>query len=192
MRTFKTISLILMATFLASTTAVPAALDYLSDNSYEKCIAESTFSNEGERSDGLDDMFAAMDELNHPDLADLTGQVGIRIDLSVEIYDGYVAWGDSDGVSDDYLSDPAYLTMSDIRLNNGMDPVGPMDIIGLTIDAGTDNKQSYILIGMPSISGLISFDEVKIGKNIDEGESLGSLVIGDFRLAPSHIKITSH
>lgn len=164
----------------------------MAKNAVSKDVAELAVLKDSIRIDAFEDMFADLDELRQPELADVTGQVGITIDMSIEITDGYLSWGDSDGFDTNTFNEPAYLTLSDLRLNNGQDPTGPLEIVGLTIDAGTDNARSYILIGMPRINGRVSFDSIKIGTDVDEGGSMGSLCIGDLDVSASMMKITSH
>ncbi|MBI9077522.1 MAG: hypothetical protein JEZ02_19110 [Desulfatibacillum sp.] len=142
---------------------------------------------------GLDSFFKLegdLEELGNPDLAAHTGQVGIRIDMSLEVTGGYLSWGDFDGyVEDGEPGDPGYLTFSGMRMNDGEDPVGPMIINNLVINTGYNSKYSYMTIGLPDLIGRISFDDVKLGTGVDQGRSLGGLEFGDFYVRESNFEI---
>lgn len=136
--------------------------------------------------------FDNMTELG-PEMADVTGQVGITIDTSVQVTDGFLAWGDSDGYTG--VSTGAWLKLDNLTVNDGTVAPGPMDQTGLTLDAGATANTAYLVVGLPSISGQISIGAVYIGTAADftnPAESLGSITIGDLSVATSTLKISAH
>ncbi|WP_035219530.1 hypothetical protein [Desulfatibacillum aliphaticivorans] len=141
------------------------------------------------RDPGLESFFALennLEELDQSDLASHTGQIGIRIDISLEVTDGYLCWKDKDGYAEDGVpGDPGYLTFSGMKMNDGNDPAGPMIINNLVIDTGYGNEFSYMAISLPDIIGRVSFDAIKLGDGQDMGSSLGGWVFGDMYIEHS-------
>ncbi|MFP4476544.1 MAG: DUF6160 family protein [Desulfatibacillaceae bacterium] len=127
--------------------------------------------------------------LSDSELAGITGQTGVTIDMSLEVTDGYVAYGDDDGTTD--YTDEGFFTLSGMAIDDGAG--GPTQITGLTIDVGTNTDgDSALIIGLPSISGRIGFSALKLGTTADGGSSLGSLTIGDLTTSASTIIISPH
>lgn len=130
--------------------------------------------------------FLNMEDLPTTEMDSVTGQTGITINMTAQITDGYVAYGDTDGVPGD--PNPGYVILSHIKTS-------PIQTDGLMIDACTDGPTSYLVITMPEVS----IDSVEIGSirlasepGFDEGQSLGSLVIGGLVMAASTIRISGH
>ena len=145
------------------------------------------------RDPGLESFFALendLQEMGRPDLEAHTGQIGIRIDFSVEVTGGYLCWKDKDGLVEDGVPGaPGYLTFSDMKMNDGHDPAGPMIINNLVIDTGYGRDFSYMAVSLPDIMGRVSFDAVKLGGGRDLGPSLGGVVFGDFFIEQSNFFI---
>ncbi len=135
--------------------------------------------------------FDNMTELDE-ELATLTGQIGITIDTSIEITDGYIAWTDTDGNGID--GEQGVVLLDNLRVN-GPGGVGAMDMTGLTIDCATNaSNTTYLVIGLPSIVGQISFENICLGENVTDARnnSLGALSIGDLNMSSSTVKISAH
>ncbi len=136
--------------------------------------------------------FDNMTELG-PEMAEITGQVGITIDSSIEVTTGYLAWGDSNGY--DTTDTAGVLKLDGLTVNGGA-PGTALDQTGLTIDAGTTGSTSYLVIGLPSISGKITIANVVLGTMATDAatatNSLGSITIGNLTIPKSTVKISAH
>ncbi len=137
--------------------------------------------------------FDNMTELG-PELADVTGQVGITIDSSIEITNGYLAWGDRDGF-DSTISAAGFVTLQGIAVGNGTG-TGPLQQTGLKLDAGTDTSKSYLVVTLPSIDGSIAVSDLVLdttaGATATTTNSLGSVTIGNLQVTGSTLKISAH
>ncbi|MFP4476541.1 MAG: DUF6160 family protein [Desulfatibacillaceae bacterium] len=133
---------------------------------------------------------AGMWSITENEMEDVTGQAGITIDMAVQVTSGYIAYGDADGDATGTYDTEGFFTLSGMALNDGAG--GAMDLSGLTIDVGTNAGTSALVIGLPSISGEVSFDDILLGATADSGDSLGSLTLGDLGTSSSTITITAH
>ncbi len=137
-------------------------------------------------------VMAGMNILNESSLNDVTGQVGITIDTSVRVVDGFLAWGDSDGHATE-ATGGGFLVLDGLTVNDGLGGTGAMTQDNLTIDAGTTLTTSYLVIGLPSITGQIGIANIFLGSTISgASESLGSITIGDLDVPSSTIMISAH
>jgi len=125
-------------------------------------------------------------------LEGVTGQTGVTVDVSIKVTKGFVAWGDDNGTTN--YTDAGYLSLAGMTINDGIGTApGPTTINGLTIDVGTDTAgTSALIIGLPTISGQIAFNSLKLGSAANSGTSLGSLTIGDITMASSTVVIKPH
>ena len=131
-----------------------------------------------------------LEELGRTALEDHTGQFGVQIDISLEVTGGYLAWKDPDGYSQDGEPGiPGCITFSGMRMNDGNDPIGPIIINNLVINTGYNSRFSYMTIALPNVIGRVSFDDVKLGTAVDQGESMGGLVFGDLNIRKSNFLI---
>jgi hypothetical protein len=135
-------------------------------------------------------MLAGKAPLPDSTLEGVTGQTGVTLDLSLRVTAGYVAYGDHDGVAATY-TDGGFLSMAGMTIDNGAG--GATTINGLTIDAGTSTDgDTALIIGLPTITGRIAFNSLKLGTAANSGTSLGSLTIGDITMAASTVVIKPH
>ncbi|MFP4476543.1 MAG: DUF6160 family protein [Desulfatibacillaceae bacterium] len=136
---------------------------------------------------------AGMWSITENEMEDVTGQAGITIDMAVQVTSGYVAYGDDDGDDGGTYASAGFFTLSGMKINDGAATPGALDLSGLTIDVGTNaSSESALVIGLPSISGQVSFDDILLGDSANGGTSLGSLTLGDLGTAESTITITAH
>ncbi|ACL03867.1 conserved hypothetical protein [Desulfatibacillum aliphaticivorans] len=136
--------------------------------------------------------FDNMVELDE-ELGGLSGQVGIAIDGSIKLVDGYTAWIDQDGLNGD-ASNNGVLLFDDLRLNGGGGN-GPLMIQELTIDADTNAAgKTVLIINLPKISGEFTVGNISIGKDIEDARenSLGSISIRDVDLSKDTILLSPH
>ncbi len=139
-------------------------------------------------------VMAGMNILNESSLNDVTGQVGITIDSTVEVDAGFLAWGDRDGY-DSTISAGGFVTLQGLSINNGSTGSG-MAMTGLKLDAGTDTTKSYLVITLPSINGQIGIADLVLdttaGATATTTNSLGSITIGNLSVPGSTVKISAH
>jgi hypothetical protein len=148
--------------------------------------------------------FLDLEDLNATEMDLVTGQTGITINMTAQITDGYVAYGDTDGVPPSAQT-PGYVILSHIKTspitigvadkNGNGNAFGVYKNGGLMIDACTDGPTSYLVITMPETG----IEKVEIGSirlasepGFDEGLSMGSIVIGGLVMAASTIRISGH
>jgi hypothetical protein len=137
-------------------------------------------------------VMAGMNILNESSLNDVTGQVGITIDQTLEVNGGYLAWTDSDGTTD--FTTQGVLVLDGLAVNNG-GAGNTVSMTGLTIDAGTDGTVGKLVIGLPSFSGDITITKIALGATVaaaQADEGLGSVTIGNLSVAQSDVIIYSH
>ncbi|MBI9077520.1 MAG: hypothetical protein JEZ02_19100 [Desulfatibacillum sp.] len=135
--------------------------------------------------------FDNMTELDE-ELADLKGQVGIVIEGSIELVDGYVAWRDHDGIGTD--GNIGVVLLDDLRINGG-GGIGSMEIKGLTIDADTNaSGVTSLIIQLPKITGEFTIGNLSLGESVDDARtrSLGSLSITNMDLSSGTMQISPH
>lgn len=138
--------------------------------------------------------YCGMSALEDEDLSEVTGQVGITIDVAFEATSGYLSLMDYDGFPDDTggYSDRACITLGDFWANGGSagTPVTGED---WTIDVGSDGSSSYLIIGIGTLtedddSGW-GFDSFKIGKDPDVGFNIGRIAMTGIQMGGSTIRI---
>lgn len=137
---------------------------------------------------------ARMSSLDDADLDEVTGQVGLSIDLTFHVNDSYIAWTDDDGwgTTKDNLNHQGALTMCGFKIDEDGDG-GDLSLTGLTYDVGaTSAGASYLAIGLPDMYGWIRCSSFKIGSNPNIGGGLGEVVIGNLNTDNSSIKLTPY
>ncbi len=141
-------------------------------------------------------VMAGMNLLNESSLNDVTGQVGITIDQTLQVNDGFFAWTDSDGWgTTGQAGAQGVLKLDNLTINDG--GTGSMDLTGMKIDAGTDTGgTTYLVITQPSMEGQIAIGAIYLGTSIaaatGDNQSLGAITIGDLSVAGSTVKISAH
>jgi len=133
--------------------------------------------------------FMNMDEMSGNEMSDVTGQTGISIDSTVKFNGGYVAWGDLDGAAG-IAATAGYLILNSIYTPTAL------TMTGLTLDACTDGATTYLVIGLPAITGSATM-QLLLGNdanpNVATNEaSLGELTLGSLSFGTSTIKIYGH
>lgn len=132
---------------------------------------------------------AGMWSITDSEMEDVTGQTGVTIDMSLQVTNGYIAYGDSDGVATTYTA-AGYFTLAGMTVGGATG--GAMNLTGLTVDVGSTGTTSALIIGLPTISGQIAFGSMKLGSTANGGTSLGSLTLGDLTTAASTIIVKAH
>ncbi len=139
---------------------------------------------------------ARMATLTQEDLGEVTGQVGITVDLTWQMEDSFLAWTDDDGYGTTLglTNSQGVLRLDNLAIDDGDDTSpGPISIVGIKLDAGTtSNGTTYLCLSLPSISGEITIGNIVIGSQIDTGGSRGAIYLGDFNLASSTLKVMAH
>jgi hypothetical protein len=142
--------------------------------------------------------FDNMTELGD-EMAEVTGQVGITIDSSLDLTIGYLAWTDADGYGSTLgtggTGGAGCLRLDTITVNDGAG--GALDMTGMTIDAGSNAAGvGYLVIKQPSIEGTVTVGNIYLGTGIadtyDETMSLGSVTISGLTVGTSIVKISAH
>lgn len=137
--------------------------------------------------------FMDMDEMSNTEMAALTGQTGITMNATLQILEGYVAWGDVDGCGGTTLTNTiGWLTLSGIQ-------VGSLAITGQTIDICRVGSTSWLTIGIPTLTVSGSVANIFIDSSVvtrsglayDQGNSLGHLRF-DLSLGSMTTQITGH
>ncbi|ACL03864.1 conserved hypothetical protein [Desulfatibacillum aliphaticivorans] len=136
---------------------------------------------------------ADMGLLNESSLNDVTGQVGITINQTLEATIGSVEWEDFGG-DGGTTSNTGALELNDITIDNGAS--GPISLTGLTIDANTSaTNVSSLVIGLPAMTGTITVGNIYITDGTTAGtaaDSIGSLTITDLDMSGSTVTIMAH
>ncbi len=139
--------------------------------------------------------FDNMTELGD-EMAEVTGQVGITIDSSVRIDDGFFAWTDADGWgTTGQAGASGSLYLDNLRVYGNTGTTSFLEQNGLKIDAGTDTGgTTYLCITLPRVQGVIEVGSIGLGTNqtVAAANSLGSIMIGDLDMAGSTLKISAH
>ncbi|MBI5844265.1 MAG: hypothetical protein HZB23_06315 [Deltaproteobacteria bacterium] len=129
---------------------------------------------------------AGMTTASELELEDVTGQVGMTIDMSMNVVATDVAWGDSDGFG-------TYTTAGWLRLRNVTLPT--ISINGLVVDQGTGAGVSYIALATTGnlITGSLTIESVVVGSTATATtESLGELRVGGIGVSFGTIRISGH
>ncbi|MBI9077519.1 MAG: hypothetical protein JEZ02_19095 [Desulfatibacillum sp.] len=137
-------------------------------------------------------VLARMDTLTEEDMVEVTGQTGITIDLTWQLLDSYLAWTDNDGFGTTASQTEGVITLSGLKINDGNASPGPITITGITLDVGTSGANTYLLLGMPAISGQVSIENFFIGSHVNSGGSLGRVYVGDLNMKNSVLRVTAH
>jgi hypothetical protein len=116
---------------------------------------------------------AGMTAASDMDMADVSGQTGITISMTMSVTATGFAWGDDDGFGATY-TDPGWVVLSGLSLPT-------IALSGVTIDAGTSAAgTSRLQIGTVGniISGDLTIDAVVIG----DGPAAVAPSIGEIRV----------
>lgn len=134
--------------------------------------------------------------LEDSEMAEVTGQVGIKIDMSLEATGGFLGLYDTDGMYP--VTGSAWkgcLTLGSFWARGAATSGTPYSATGWTLDVGSTSSggNSYLQIGMGALtSGFDSgfgFDSVKIGTMPDKGFNTQTVRITDLNLNGSSIRI---
>ncbi len=141
---------------------------------------------------------AGMGILNESSLNDVTGQVGITIDQTLNADIGSISWTDSDGetANSSGYSATGALIINGITVNNG-GATTAITMTGLTIDVGTHaTSGTALIIGMPDIEGDINIANICLdtaaGTAATATNSLGAVSISTIKLTGSTMTIKAH
>lgn len=129
---------------------------------------------------------AGMTAASDMDLADISGQTGITINMSMSVTATGLAWGDDDGFSG-YGSD-GWVILSNLSLPT-------IALSGVTIDAGTTGAASRVQIGTggPIITGNLTVGAIVIGSTSTAvSPSLGELRVTGISIGFGNILIGGH
>jgi hypothetical protein len=131
--------------------------------------------------------FMDMDELSNSELASTTGQTGITMNQTLVITDGYIAWGDDDGCSTTTpgAGKEGWLTLDSITAS--------VVVTGLTIDVcQVSVNTTWLTIGQPAVVVSAGLGAIRVGSEMNQGPSLGELVIHSLAISGTTIEITGH
>jgi hypothetical protein len=135
---------------------------------------------------------ARMNSMSDDSMGVIHGQVGITIDFETRLTDSYLAITDSDGFGTTWGSQGA-ITLDGLSITGDESPLTNMSVIGLDLDLGTNSSNtSYLIIGLPVISGHVEVDAVKIGTSATMGYSLGKVTWGRINYAETLCKVQAH
>ena len=129
---------------------------------------------------------AGMTSASEIEMEDVTGQVGMTIDMSMSVVATDVAWGDSDGFG-------TYTTAGWLHLRNVTLPT--ISVNGLVVDQGTGGTVSYIALATTGnlITGSLTIQSVVVGNTATATtESLGELRVGGIGVSFGTIRISGH
>ncbi|MDI6797184.1 MAG: hypothetical protein QMD09_09575 [Desulfatibacillaceae bacterium] len=129
---------------------------------------------------------AGMTAASDMDLADVSGQTGITISMSMTVSATGFAWGDDDGFVG--YADDGWVILSNLSLPT-------IALSGVTIDAGTNAGVSRVQIGTggPIITGDMTIGAVIIGTGPTSiGPSLGEIRVTGISIGFGDILIGGH
>jgi len=107
----------------------------------------------------------------------------------MQVTAGYIAYGDDNGAST--FTTAGYFTLAGMSVTDSAG-TGAMALTGIQIDVGSSGAVGAMVITLPSLSGKIAFNSLKLGSAANLGTSLGSLTIGDLTTSASSIIIKAH
>jgi hypothetical protein len=131
--------------------------------------------------------FMDMDELSNNELADTTGQAGITLRASLTIVTGgYIGWGDDDGCTTTVATTAqGWLTLSSIWSTG-------INLTDVTVDVCSDGTQSWLTIGVPTMTLNQGVRAIKVGSQINTDSSLGELQIVNLSIAAVTLQVRGH
>ena len=130
---------------------------------------------------------ADMKSMDDAALSGITGQDGISISGTFNASIGAVTYKDADAGGGSLVLQGIHLPSVTIADNAPM----TVDVVTTNITpsgGGTAVATQQLQLGLPSISGDVTIDAVKVGT----GASIGSLTVSNLNLAGSTVKVWGH
>jgi len=132
--------------------------------------------------------FTNMDELSSKEMATVTGQSGITVDLNnTAITSGSIYWTDDDGLPAAYPSEGV------VKIALGQVTTG---VASLDIDAGTVNAdKTYVILTMGAATLNATVNSITLGStegDADAGKSFGKIHVKDLVLNNTEVAISAH
>lgn len=134
---------------------------------------------------------AELSSVSDAALAEITGQAGLTIDMTVQATIGAINYTDTDGWVHPSnvdglgasLAAAGTLGITNLAISNGAG--GGLDLSGLTVDV---DAVAGVVIGLPAITGAIDIGGIDMGTGI----SIGSVSISNLDLQGTTIAIRAH
>ncbi len=129
---------------------------------------------------------AGMTSASDVDLEEVTGQVGMTVDMNMSVTATSVAWGDSDGFGT--YTTAGWLVLSSVSLPS-------ISLSGVVIDVGGTATTSYLSIATSGnlVTGNLTVGAIIIGSSATSStESLGELRVTGVGVSFGTIRISGH
>ncbi|MCP8465692.1 DUF6160 family protein [Pseudomonas sp. ZM23] len=131
---------------------------------------------------------ADMKSLDDAALSGVTGQDGISIAGTFNAQIGKITYEDTDASGGSLVLDGIHLPSVTIADNAPL----TVDVVTTSITpsgGGTAVATQQLQLGLPSITGNVKVDAVRVGET---GASIGSLTVSNLNLAGSQVRIWGH
>ncbi|MBW1988833.1 MAG: hypothetical protein JRI97_04730 [Deltaproteobacteria bacterium] len=134
--------------------------------------------------------YCGMTLLDDEGMEEIEGQVGISIDINAGTTQGYMIYGDTDGIPTNTTQ--GYLNFGGLTIDNGVAAGTTASLTGVTLDLGTTTGITYLVIGASALSGRITFNNISMGDGTTS-TAIGTLQLGDIQLVTgSTVKLFAH